>query len=83
MAGVAGKWHQLRGFEGLYEVTADGMKVRSCARTWRFGTGKKTTRSKILTRRKEGGFVLKKNGEARLFHPHQLLGLIGDEVTND
>ena len=76
------KWFSIIGFEGRYECTEDGMRVRSCARHWWYGNAEKISRPKEIKRRSSGAFVLRDeaSGRQHQIHPEALITMLGKEV---
>lgn len=70
-------WFEIRGFEGRYVMTADGMRVHSLPRRFRFGEILRITKGKEMHRSKQGFFQLRVEGGQKRLYPHELLSLIG------
>lgn len=73
-------WHPVKGFEGAYEMTADGSAVRSVPRCTRFGNSGRTLPAVLMKKDSRGRYVLRNpsNARRRVFYPHQLTPVMED-----
>ena len=68
------KWHPVKGFEGAYEMTADGSAVRSVPRRARFGDAVRNLPPVLMKRDSRGRYALRnpRNGTRKILRPDQL-----------
>ena len=77
-------WFPIPGFEGVYEMTADGSMVRSMPRRRRFGDACKKVKGKQLKMSKDGGFRLTnpRNAVTSKWTPERLRTLLNSRKGN-
>ena len=77
-------WFPIPGFEGIYEMTADGAKVRSLPRKRTFGNSDRMVKGKQLTMNKDGGYRLTnpRNAITSKWTPERLRTLLNSRKGN-
>ena len=73
------EWFEIRGCDG-YVMTADGMRVHSLPKRFRFGNQIRVLKGQELHRGKQGYYQLRVDKNQKRFYPHELLPLKGNKV---